>query len=270
MEPLVTIKTVVFNGVKHIEQTIQSVINQTYKNIEYIVIDGGSTDGTLDIIKKYDKIIDYWISEKDGGIYDAMNKGILLAGGTLIGLVNCGDWLKTDAVEQVVASAKKHSNEIFIISGGMDLVDEDGMHLYTVMRNENILKNRFQFMPLNHGSTFISTQAFRQYGLYNTTYRIAADYELVLRMIESGVKIYFLGCVLSCMRCGGVSDEMALDWKKIVRIKKEHYSLIVKYKGRPMASLIIIRNSFFMLMKRLIPRALLNRLWHIRHACVEK
>ena len=89
--PLVTIITVVFNGEKYLQQTIQSVINQTYDNVEYVVIDGGSTDGTVDIIRKYEDKIDYWVSEPDQGIYDAMNKGIQLAGGEIVGLINSDD-----------------------------------------------------------------------------------------------------------------------------------------------------------------------------------
>lgn len=90
-KPLISIITVVFNGEKYLEETIQSVINQTYSNVEYIIIDGGSSDGTLDIIKKYEERIDYWVSEKDNGIYDAMNKGIDIASGEWLNFMNAGD-----------------------------------------------------------------------------------------------------------------------------------------------------------------------------------
>ena len=90
--PLITIITVSYNAVKTIEDTIVSVLGQTYNNIEYIIIDGGSTDGTLDIIKKYQDKITYWVSEPDKGIYDAMNKGIAKANGELIGIINSDDW----------------------------------------------------------------------------------------------------------------------------------------------------------------------------------
>lgn len=262
IRPIVTIITVVLNGERHLEKTIKSVIHQTYGNIEYIIIDGGSTDGTIDIIKKHEDEIDCWLSEKDHGIYDAMNKGIRLANGALIGMVNCGDWLKIDAVSQVIEMIKERIGEKFIVSGGMDKVDEKGNHLFTIIRSEDILKKRFQMMPLNHGATFISMPAYSRYGLYDTTYRIAGDYELVLRMIELGVKLYFIDSVLSYMRAGGVSDARGID----LTIIKEHYLLIVKYTGRLKALFIISRNCFFTLIKRLIPKVFLYKLWHLRHA----
>jgi len=101
-KPLISIITVVFNGEKYLEETIQSVINQSYDNVEYIIIDGGSTDGTVDIIKKYEGQIDYWVSEKDKGIYDAMNKGCVLALGDGINFLNAGDWYNGDVINSKI------------------------------------------------------------------------------------------------------------------------------------------------------------------------
>ena len=124
-KPLVTIITIVKNGEKYIENAIKSVINQTYENIEYIIIDGRSTDRTLDIIATYNESIDYWISEKDSGISDAFNKGINLANGELIGIVNSDDWLETNAVETIVNHLdEKHS----IYCGNLKLYDRN-LHL---------------------------------------------------------------------------------------------------------------------------------------------
>ena len=100
-KPLITVVTVVFNGEQFLEETILSVMNQTYENIEYIIIDGGSTDGTLNIIKKYENSIDYWVSEYDRGIYDAMNKGIALSQGDFIGFLNADDLYNLEVIEEL-------------------------------------------------------------------------------------------------------------------------------------------------------------------------
>ena len=102
-KPLVSIVTIVYNGEKHLEQTIQSVLNQTYSNIEYIIIDGGSKDNTINIIEKYSDRLAYWISEKDNGISDAFNKGIAKSTGEIVGLINADDWYDFDAIKHVVS-----------------------------------------------------------------------------------------------------------------------------------------------------------------------
>ena len=100
-KPLISIITVVYNGEKYLEETIQSVINQTYDNVEYIIIDGGSTDGTVDIIKKYEDQIDYWVSEKDTGMYNALNKGFSCAQGDYLGWLNADDTLFPNAFKDI-------------------------------------------------------------------------------------------------------------------------------------------------------------------------
>ncbi|MEO6118912.1 MAG: glycosyltransferase family 2 protein, partial [Methylotenera sp.] len=102
-KPLISIITVVFNGAETIRDTIESVLKQSYGNIEYIIVDGGSSDATVDILKQYDHVVDYWISEKDKGIYDAMNKGIALARGDVIGTLNADDFYRYDHVLEDIA-----------------------------------------------------------------------------------------------------------------------------------------------------------------------
>src|SRR5690349_11081866 len=125
-QPLVSIITIVYNGEKHLEQTIQSVLSQTYSNIEYIIIDGGSVDNSISIIKKYNNRLAYWISEKDSGISDAFNKGIAKARGEIIGLINADDWYETDAVEKVVALIGNHDvaygNVMYWKNGAKDMI----------------------------------------------------------------------------------------------------------------------------------------------------
>ena len=123
-KPLISIITVVFNGEKYLEETIQSVINQTYSNVEYIIIDGGSTDGTLDIIKKYEKKIDYWVSEKDKGIYDAMNKGIDVASGEWINFMNASDIFYNSDVLKYTFN-KKLKDNYAVIAGTYILKNRD-------------------------------------------------------------------------------------------------------------------------------------------------
>src|ERR1700739_123500 len=122
--PLVSIITVVYNGSKYIEQTINSVLNQSYKNIEYIIIDGGSTDDTLNIIKRYESKIDYWQSEPDEGIFFAMNKGISLAKGELIGIINADDFYLPGTVKNVVEADNVYHADIY--HGDMQYISEKG------------------------------------------------------------------------------------------------------------------------------------------------
>ena len=123
--PLISIITVVYNGSKTLKQTIDSVLSQNYKNIEYIVIDGGSNDGTLDIIKKYESHINYWISEPDKGLYDAMNKGISAAKGVLIGMINSDDWYELNAVELIVKAYIENPSKLIFHGDRFDIL-EDG------------------------------------------------------------------------------------------------------------------------------------------------
>ena len=109
IKPLISVITVVLNGEKYLEEAILSVVKQTYDNVEYIIIDGGSTDKTIDIIRKYEHLIDYWISEKDNGLYNAMNKGIALSRGEFIGFVGSDDYLHLDTLEKLAKVAKKQT-----------------------------------------------------------------------------------------------------------------------------------------------------------------
>ena len=147
-DTLISIVTVSYNAVLTIEQTILSVINQTYPNVEYIIIDGGSTDGTVDIIKKYEDKIAYWVSEPDKGIYDAMNKGGLKATGDFIQFLNAGDWFENEYVIEKIF--KDWYKRVDVIYGDMIIRRSDGVY-YAKAQDLSHFENDF---PLFHPSTW--------------------------------------------------------------------------------------------------------------------
>ncbi len=153
-KPLISVITVVFNGELFLEETIKSVLNQTYDNVEYLIIDGGSTDGTLDIIKRYKNQIDYWVSEPDKGIYDAMNKGIALASGTWLNFMNAGDSFNTSTVlNEIFTDSTQFQNIDFIYSD----TRFDGRSVLTCSIEENII---------NHQSLIYKKKVHSTHGLY--------------------------------------------------------------------------------------------------------
>ncbi len=196
----VSIVTVVFNGEKFLEQAMQSVFDQTYPNIEYLVIDGASTDGTLAIIQKHEKRLAYWESEPDGGMYEAMNKGILRTSGILVGMLNADDWYEPDAVEKAVR-AYEANPDAAVIHGRLNRRDEDGALLEVTGESSDSLSQRM----IEHPTCFIPRQAYLTYGGYHTGFTSAADYELMLRFRKKGAAFVFIDDVLANFRSGGVS-----------------------------------------------------------------
>ena len=175
--PLVTIITVVFNGEQHIEKTIQSIINQNYSNIEYIIVDGGSSDGTVDIIKKYDDYISLWKSEQDSGIYDAMNKGIALAHGDWLNFMNAGDQFASN--ESVANFMQNSSTEKSIVFSDIFLVDNNCSEREII---QNGLKEYFFYRNICHQSIFYNLNKIKNLMHYNLKYKIAADFDLLMRI----------------------------------------------------------------------------------------
>lgn len=215
----ITVITVVYNAIDTIERTIRSVFTQSYTNIEYIIIDGGSTDGTLGIIHRYRDRLAYFVSEPDRGIYDAMNKGIQKATGDIIGLLNADDWYEPDGIEAVVTEYKRTSPSI--IAGGTWMIKKNG---------EKRLRNAVPFSTLwkgmmCHQAIFISRKAYEMYGLYDTDYKIAADYELLLRMYHRGATVSIISDILVNYSCTGVSSTAYIE------SAEEANLTIQKYKG---------------------------------------
>ena len=201
--PLVTIITVTLNAETTLAQCIISVLNQSYKNIEYIIIDGGSSDGTLNIIKKYQDIVDYFVSEPDRGLYHAMNKGLELATGDYILTLNADDWYVKGCVIGLI-NAKKYSGVDFV-SALAQYVDQEGKPLYVLrsMPFDDSLRLR---MPLRHGCMLISSVIYNDIGPYDESYKIIADFDLTVRIFEKKYTHYELPRPLLFFRNTGVSN----------------------------------------------------------------
>jgi len=203
----VSIITVSLNSAKTIEDCIQSVLNQSYKNIEYIIIDGGSTDGTLDIIKKYESKISFWISEKDYGIYHAMNKGINLATGKIIGIINSDDiYADNFVIENIVEFITKEN--VDSCYGNLIYVDRKNTNkIIRFWKAREYSRIAFQkgWMP-PHPTFFVKKEVYEKYGLFNLKFPIVADYELMLRLLyKHKISIAYIPKVLVKMRIAGKS-----------------------------------------------------------------
>ncbi len=201
-KPLVSVVTVVFNGAAHIEQAIRSVLAQTYDNVEYIVIDGGSTDGTLGILRGYGGRIDYWASAPDRGIYDAMNKGIAAASGELIGLLNSDDWYENGAVEEAVRLYEQGPRGQVVIVGKSRILFED---IDLVITTAPSLKF-FSGMPMYHEAMFVPKPLYDAVGPYDLSYRYASDMEMTLRLRANGARFRFGEGIFVNFRAYGASD----------------------------------------------------------------
>jgi glycosyltransferase involved in cell wall biosynthesis len=223
--PLVSVITVVLNGEKYLEQTIKSVLSQTYNNIEYIIIDGQSTDKTLDIIKKHESNIDYWLSEKDGGIYDAMNKGINLAKGEIIGILNADDFYSPDAILNVTNTFLKTDADV--LHGDIILLNND---IQTRMQPE--IHKMMQQPSVFHPTCFVKKQVYLKIGAFNTSYKISADYDFLLRSLKSNFKFEYIPHVLTYFRPGGMSASCAsnLEGYKIMKFHQTGYHTAVIWR----------------------------------------
>jgi glycosyltransferase involved in cell wall biosynthesis len=222
-KPLITVITVVFNGAEFLEETIQSVINQSYDNVEYIIIDGGSTDGTLDIIKKYEGQIDYWVSEKDKGISDAFNKGIISSNGGWILCLNSDDKLFNSIILAKIVSFFDTKSDIFFIYGDYQILRrKDGGFLYNGSVDFNQEKILYgQVLP--HPALITNRKYFIKYGIFDISYKIAMDYEWMLRGISKS-NVMHIDVLIAKIRDGGVStiDQNRAIKEIILAIRKNN------------------------------------------------
>jgi glycosyltransferase involved in cell wall biosynthesis len=235
-QPLISIVTVVFNSEAYLEATILSVLNTTYTNYEYIIIDGGSTDKTVEIIKQYEDRISCWISESDRGIYDAMNKGIKLARGKIIGILNSGDLYNPETLKIVDQIYCKFSeNQSLIITGAMERFDQLTKTKFTQLRTEKDLKRNINFgMPLNHPATFVTKNVYETVGYFNPDYKICGDHDFIFRVYYSrSTKFIFTDRVLASMSMGGVSEKISSLWiraREKIEIRKDKLTFMQNWQ----------------------------------------
>ncbi len=222
-KPLISIITVVFNGVEFLEKTILSVINQTYENIEYIIIDGGSTDGTVDIIKKYEDKIAYWVGESDQGISDAFNKGVKVSSGEYINFQGDGDgFVSSGSLEKVFQDI--NSKEDIFVSARIQRIDIKGNELYTSKYIDKIDSKSLLFrMSMPHQGLFTHKSYFEKYGLFDVNNIFCMDYEHLLRSYKNFPKVVTKDVIVARWRDDGIGEGQTLEiFKEYDKIKRDN------------------------------------------------
>jgi glycosyltransferase involved in cell wall biosynthesis len=211
----ISVITVCYNSAKTIEKTFQSVQNQTYVDIEYIIIDGGSKDGTLELAKKYDTIVDTLVSQPDKGLYDAMNKGIQLATGDLVGILNSDDVFTNSHVLENIANFHI-KNSVDASVGNIVQFNEEGkiVRKYSA-KNWRPEKLKIGFMP-PHPAVFFKRNLFKKFGYYHLDFKIAADYELITRFfLKQNISWKYSNITTTSMLIGGLSSSGFNSYKVI-------------------------------------------------------
>ena len=221
-QPVVSIITVVFNGIDTLERTVKSVVNQTYQNIEYIIVDGGSNDGTLNLIKKYEKNISKWISEPDNGLYDAMNKGIMLATGDYFWFINSGDEIAANDTLQKVFEKSDLADFYY---GQTVMIDNDNQIIGSrrLTPPDNLTWKDFRNgMLVSHQSVIVSRKVA---GMYDINYRFSADFEWTLSSLKKSSKTVNTHLALSKFLDGGLTK------KNIVPGLRERFKIMSNHFG---------------------------------------
>lgn len=248
----VSIITVSYNSVATIEQTIKSVLNQTYLNREYIVIDGGSTDGTLDIIRKYESDISYWCSEEDSGIFHAMNKGIERATGDIVAFLNSDDYYIDDTVLESVINKWNMQEEVDVLSGRIAIRNRFSLFCGVSPKVTELEQLCYQ-MVLDHPAMFSRRDIFYEDGFFNLKYRVAADYAWVLNVFHKKRKIVTCDDVFTVFRLGGISSNLSkeiVEEVKIITTTINPKNMYEKYKEK-ISELYIRRQEILRRNKRI-------------------
>ena len=256
----VSIITVVYNRADVIRDTIESVLSQTYKNIEYIIIDAASTDGTMDVVNEYKDKISKTISEPDRGLYDAINKGIKEATGDVIGLIHIDDFYLDNLVIQRVVDTFKKENKHMLFADLLYIKgdNKDKVLRYYSAKNFTVKKLKYGFMP-PHPTLFVKKEVYEKYGLYKIDYKIAADYEMFVRLLlVNKLSFSYIHLPIVKMRVGGVSSggirrkiECNIEVLRAIRsngLKANHLVLLKKY---PIKIIEIIKGYSYNILDRI-------------------
>jgi len=226
---LVSIITASFNNVSTIENTIQSVLSQSFTNIEYIVIDGNSTDGTLEILEKYRSRISKIVCEKDNGIYDALNKGLSLATGDVVGFLHADDFYASNQIISNIVDVFEHTNSDAVY-GDLLYVDKnniDKIFRYWQAGEFSRKKIKLGWMP-PHPTLFVKNSIYKKVGFFDTIFKIAADYDMILRLFyKHQISVSYLPKVIVLMRTGGASNR---NLKNIFNKMREDLKALRKNK----------------------------------------
>jgi glycosyltransferase involved in cell wall biosynthesis len=232
--PLITVIVAVYNGAKTLQQCIDSVVGQAYGNRELIIIDGGSNDGTQDILTRNSNNLNYWVSESDGGIYNAWNKALVKAKGDWICFLGADDFLWNSGVLQEMAMQLVNIPiDISVAYGRLMLLNSDGAELFAVGDPWDAIKARFkQLMCVPHPATMHRRSLFERHGKFDETYRIAGDYELLLRELNKGNAVFIPCVTLSAMRQGGISSKPSNTIRALREVRSAQLKHGLRRPGR--------------------------------------
>lgn len=206
--PRISIVTVVHNGAATLGRTVHSVLSQDYPAVEYLIVDGGSDDGTLEIIRQFEERIDYWLSEPDAGISDAFNKGIALSTGYVIGLLNADDWYEPGETLSAVARVFEETDADIVYGKLRYWAGTE--RSYLVQSDANLLSSG---MTVGHPTVFVRRSCYERLGLFRLDFAQAMDYEWLLRAKMSGARFRYLDRCIANMHSGGIGDRR---WRKSV------------------------------------------------------
>ena len=231
----ISIITITYNSAKTLQRALASILSQTYKDIEHIIVDGASDDGTVEIIKAYAEAHQNvrWVSEKDDGIYNALNKGIRMATGDVIGFLHSDDVLNSaDSIEQIATAFE--SSQADVVYGDLQYCKGGKVVRQWKSNAFNPRALKFGWMP-PHPTVYVRKEVYEQVGLYDEWFRISADYDMLLRIFTAGYKTHYIPEVMVSMETGGASNKNTK-----ARLSKTQEDFIVLKKNHVGAGLLTV------------------------------